>query len=111
MGAALEADSSYFAAGTCRGTVTIAMIKTDLSDIYRDYIACLNKRDWPKLKQFVHDEVCYNGQRIGQASLSGHTPFSNSESSWNVRLATAMAQLKRTVALSSCSRGDHIGRN
>jgi predicted ester cyclase len=45
--------------------VTIAMIKTELSDIYRDYIACLNKQDWPKLKQFVHDEVYYNGQRIG----------------------------------------------
>ena len=41
------------------------MIKTDLSDIYRDYIACLNKQDWPKLEKFVHDEVYYNGQRIG----------------------------------------------
>ena len=45
------------------------MIKTDLSDLYRDYIACLNKQDWPKLEQFVHDEVYYNGQRIG---LSGY---------------------------------------
>ena len=41
------------------------MIKTDLSDLYRDYIACLNKQDWPKLGQFVHDEVYYNGQRLG----------------------------------------------
>src|SRR6187431_1860245 len=41
------------------------MTKIDLSDVYRDYIACLNKQDWPKLEQFVHDEVCYNGQRIG----------------------------------------------
>ena len=41
------------------------MIKADLSDLYRDYIACLNKQDWPKLDQFVHDEVYYNGQRIG----------------------------------------------
>src|SRR5258707_13261923 len=41
------------------------MIKADLSDVYRDYIACLNKQDWPKLEQFVHDEVYYNGQRIG----------------------------------------------
>jgi predicted ester cyclase len=45
------------------------MIKTNLSDIYRDYIACLNKQDWPKLEWFVHDEVCYNGQRIG---ISGY---------------------------------------
>jgi len=45
------------------------MMKTDLSDIYRNYIACLNKQDWPKLEQFVHDEVCHNGQRIG---ISGY---------------------------------------
>ena len=45
------------------------MIKTDLCDVYRDYIACLNKQDWPKLEQFVHDEVYYNGRRIG---LSGY---------------------------------------
>jgi predicted ester cyclase len=49
----------------CRSTGAISMIKTDLSDVYRDYIACLNKQDWPKLEQFVHDEVYYNGQRIG----------------------------------------------
>lgn len=41
------------------------MIETDLSDVYRNYIACLNKQDWPKLEQFVHDEVYYNGQQIG----------------------------------------------
>jgi predicted ester cyclase len=41
------------------------VIKTRLSDIYRDYIACLNEQDWPKLEQFVHDEVHYNDQRIG----------------------------------------------
>jgi predicted ester cyclase len=43
--------------------------KTDLSDVYRAYIACLNRQDWPNLGQFVHDEVHYNGQRIG---LSGY---------------------------------------
>jgi predicted ester cyclase len=43
------------------------VIKTDLSDIYRGYVACLNKQDWPKLELFVHDEVHYNGQRIGLA--------------------------------------------
>jgi predicted ester cyclase len=45
------------------------VIKTDLSNVYRDYIASLNKRDWTKLEQFVDDEVFYNGQRIG---LSGY---------------------------------------
>jgi predicted ester cyclase len=33
-----------------------AMTKADLSDIYRDYIACLNKQDWPNLGQFVHED-------------------------------------------------------
>ena len=45
------------------------MNRTDLSDVYRDYIACLNKQDWSKLERFVHDEVHYNGQRIG---ISGY---------------------------------------
>jgi predicted ester cyclase len=48
-----------------RKTGAIAMIKADLSDVYRDYISCLNKQDWPNLEQFVHDEVYYNGQQIG----------------------------------------------
>ena len=41
------------------------MVKTDLSDVYRNYIACLNKQEWSRLKQFVHDEVIYNGQQFG----------------------------------------------
>jgi predicted ester cyclase len=39
--------------------------KTDLPDVYRDYIACLNKQEWTRLEQFVHDEVFYNGQQFG----------------------------------------------
>jgi predicted ester cyclase len=45
------------------------MNKADLSNLYRAYIACLNEQDWPRLEQFVDDEVRYNGQRIG---LSGY---------------------------------------
>lgn len=45
------------------------MIETDLADIYKDYIACLNRQDWPTLRQFVHDDVHYNGQRV---ELSGY---------------------------------------
>ncbi len=45
------------------------MTRTSLHDVYRDYIACLNGQDWPKLERFVHDEVWRNGQRIG---LSGY---------------------------------------
>ena len=44
-------------------------MRTDLSDVYRDYIACLNRQDWPKLGRFVDDEVVHNGQRLG---LSGY---------------------------------------
>ena len=47
------------------------MIEADLSGVYRDYIACLNKQDWPNLGRFVHDEVCYNGQRIGISGYRG----------------------------------------
>ena len=45
------------------------MIKTDLIGVYRDYIACLNKQDWPVLGRFVDDDACHNGRRIG---LSGY---------------------------------------
>ncbi|MER8422163.1 ester cyclase [Mesorhizobium sp. M0199] len=45
------------------------MIKSDLSDLYRGYIACLNKQDWPNLGQFVHDEAIHNGRPLG---LSGY---------------------------------------
>ena len=45
------------------------MTGTNLSDLYRGYIDCLNKQDWPKLGQFVDNDVHYNGQRIG---LSGY---------------------------------------
>jgi predicted ester cyclase len=46
-----------------------SMNKSDLSVTYRSYIACLNKQDWPKLGQFVHDDVSHNGRQIG---LSGY---------------------------------------
>jgi predicted ester cyclase len=46
-----------------------AVIKTDLSDVYRDYIACLNRQHWSELGQFVHDDVIHNDRPIG---LSGY---------------------------------------
>ncbi|GAB1581210.1 ester cyclase [Phyllobacterium phragmitis] len=45
------------------------MTNADLPDIYRAYIACLNRQDWAKLGQFVDDEVSHNGRRFG---LSGY---------------------------------------
>jgi predicted ester cyclase len=47
----------------------IAVSTADLSDVYRGYIACLNRQDWPRLEQFVDDNVHYNGKSIG---LSGY---------------------------------------
>lgn len=43
------------------------MIESRLPDIYRDYIACLNRQDWPNLGQFVHDDAIHNGRRLGLA--------------------------------------------
>ena len=45
------------------------MITSNLSDIYRDYIACLNKQDWSNLGRFVDEGVSHNGQQI---RLSGY---------------------------------------
>ena len=41
------------------------MTRDHLPDIYRAYISCLNRRDWPALGQFVHDEVAHNARPLG----------------------------------------------
>lgn len=41
------------------------MRDSDLQAVYRDYLACLNARNWDRLGQFVADEVVYNGERLG----------------------------------------------
>ncbi len=41
------------------------MTRSRLRDVYRDYIACLNRQDWPALGRFVHEEVQHNGRRLG----------------------------------------------
>jgi predicted ester cyclase len=45
------------------------MTRTDLAEIYRGYIACLNAQDWSKLGQFVADDARHNGREFG---LSGY---------------------------------------
>lgn len=51
------------------------MTRAELFDIYRGYIVCLNKQDWPNLGKFVREDVCYNGNRVGlvgyEAMLEG----------------------------------------
>ncbi|MBR0813375.1 ester cyclase [Bradyrhizobium diazoefficiens] len=41
------------------------MSSADLADFYRNYIACLNRQDWPALGQFVHDAVVHNSRPLG----------------------------------------------
>jgi predicted ester cyclase len=43
------------------------MTKSQLAGVYRDYIACLNRQDWPGLARFVDGKVKYNDDRIGLA--------------------------------------------
>jgi predicted ester cyclase len=45
------------------------MVPAELANIYRDYIACLNRQDWPALGRFVDDEVAHNARPLG---LSGY---------------------------------------
>ena len=41
------------------------MIETALADLYRAYIACLNRQDWPNLHRFVADDARHNGRPFG----------------------------------------------
>jgi predicted ester cyclase len=43
------------------------MTETLLTDLYRDYIACLNRQDWPNLQRFVQEDARHNGRRFGLA--------------------------------------------
>jgi predicted ester cyclase len=45
------------------------MNSADLADLYRNYIACLNRQDWPTLGRFVHEDVAHNARPLG---LSGY---------------------------------------
>jgi predicted ester cyclase len=41
------------------------MTATDLTALYRDYIACLNEQDWSRLGRFVHEDVTHNDAPLG----------------------------------------------
>ena len=41
------------------------MTTIELSNIYRDYIACLNSHDWENLGRFVQEDVRHNGASLG----------------------------------------------
>ena len=42
---------------------------SNLADLYRGYVECLNQQDWDNLGTFVGDDVQYNGTHVG---LSGY---------------------------------------
>jgi predicted ester cyclase len=52
------------------------MAEGGLLTIYRDYLRCLNARQWDDLGQFVSDEVIYNGVRL---RLSGYRAMLESD--------------------------------
>jgi predicted ester cyclase len=43
------------------------MTEAALSQHYRDYIACLNGRDWDNLHRYVADDARHNGRPFGLA--------------------------------------------
>ena len=40
------------------------MSKGDLLAVYSDYLQCLNVRQWPRVGEFVADQLSYNGQSM-----------------------------------------------
>jgi predicted ester cyclase len=43
------------------------MVATALANLYRAYIDCLNRQDWPNLHQFVAGDARHNGRPFGLA--------------------------------------------
>ena len=43
------------------------MTEPNLSVVYREYIACLNRQDWAQLHRFVRDDVRHNDRPFGLA--------------------------------------------
>lgn len=41
------------------------MSEIQLADVYRDYIACLNRQDWENLSLFVQNNVRHNSRTLG----------------------------------------------
>jgi predicted ester cyclase len=43
------------------------MAQTVLPDLYRAYVACLNRQDWDNLHRFVAEDARHNGRPLGLA--------------------------------------------
>ena len=89
------------------------MDKTALADLYRDYIGCLNAQDWPRLGQFVGDDVEHNGRRLG---LSGYRTMLEKDYreipdlSFNIQLLVAdPPYVASRLAFSCTPKGTFLG--
>ncbi|GAB5094320.1 ester cyclase [Caballeronia sp. GACF4] len=84
-----------------------------LSLIYRDYIACLNGKDWTKLGQFVHDEVSYNdvpGTLAGYIGMLERDYEQIPDLHFNIELLVEDAQTVAARLLFDCSpKGTFLG--
>ncbi|WP_421917137.1 ester cyclase [Mesorhizobium sp.] len=96
-----------------RKTGQIAVIKTDLSDVYLGYISCLNKQDWNRLGRFVDDEVHHNGRGLG---LSGYREMLERDFrdipdlQFNVQMMMAEPSRIASRLLFNCTpRGEFLG--
>jgi predicted ester cyclase len=47
----------------------MGMEKNNIAEVYREYVACLNTQDWPRLGDLVADDVTRNGKLL---RLSGY---------------------------------------
>ncbi|SEB17540.1 ester cyclase [Paraburkholderia sartisoli] len=89
------------------------MNRIDLASVYQGYIACLNAQDWPKLEQFVHEDVYYNDHLIG---LSGYREMLERDFHeipdlhFNIQLLVADSQHVASRLAFSCSpKGTFLG--
>jgi predicted ester cyclase len=91
------------------------LTSTSLSDLYRAYIDCLNRRDWEELGQYVDEEVEHNGRPLG---LSGYRDMLVSDIEdipdlrFNVQLLACSPPLVAARLAFKCSpKGKFLGLN
>ena len=91
------------------------MASTSLSDLYRAYIDCLNRRDWEELGQYVDDQVEHNGRPL---ELSGYRDMlvkdfeDIPDLSFNIQLLACSPPLVAARLAFKCSpRGKFLGLN
>jgi len=91
------------------------LASTSLSDLYRAYIDCLNRRDWEELGQYVDDQVEHNGRPL---ELSGYRDMlvkdfeDIPDLSFNIQLLACSPPLVAARLAFKCSpRGKFLGLN